>query len=95
MTCFIPKNVSTFHEEKDGNVVKDFFKGEIFDFKVKWQGLIVGTVNQEMIHYLDSSHINWSFVNPKVATKQDLLIFEIKLFDELSGEKKNLNKNCQ
>ena len=44
MTCFIPKNVSTFHEEKDGNVVKDFFKGEIYDFKVKWQGLIVGTV---------------------------------------------------
>lgn len=35
-----------------------------------------------------SSHINWSFVNPKVAMKQVILIFEIKLFDELSEERK-------
>ena len=46
MTCFIPKNVSTFQEEKDRNVLRDSLEGEIFDFKVKRLGLIVGTVYQ-------------------------------------------------
>ena len=31
------------------NFVLDSFKGEIFDFKVKRQGLIAGTVNPELL----------------------------------------------
>ena len=31
------------------NIVLDSFKGEIFDFKVKRQGLIAGTVNPELL----------------------------------------------
>ena len=26
------------------NIVRDSFEGEIYDFKVKWQGLIAGTI---------------------------------------------------
>ena len=44
MTCFIPKNVSKFYKEKDGNVFRDSFKGEIFDFKVEQLGVVTGTV---------------------------------------------------
>ena len=43
---FYQKMYLHFTRKKKGmlNVVTNSFKGEIFDFKVKQQGLIVGTV---------------------------------------------------
>ena len=55
------------------NFVLDSFKGEIFDFKVKRQGLIAGTVFLECVKLHSCSRMNylwmWSHHHRKNCTK--------------------------